>query len=83
MIANFHRNGLLALNVDVLELFPFNDDGIRGGGNEDVLVKPMFVDELSCSKVGGFAVLANGFGARTGFEPNGFVPGKKDNDRSG
>jgi hypothetical protein len=55
---SFHINGLFAL-IDVVVVL--NDEGMSGGGNVEPVVKPTLFDELSCSSVGGFMVLANGF----------------------
>lgn len=55
------------------EVLALNDDGISGGGNVEPVVKPTLFDELSWSRVGGFMIFANGFGARGAVEPNGFV----------
>jgi hypothetical protein len=69
-----HINGLFVLNAVVAGLLFLYDEGMSGGGNVEPLVKPTLVDELNCSSVGAFIVLANGFGARGALEPNGFVP---------
>lgn len=53
-------------------LLLLNDEGIKGGGNDEVVVKPTLFVELNCSSVGGFMRLANGFWARGAVEPNGF-----------
>ncbi len=56
------------------ELVVLNDEGMSGGGNDEPVVKPTLFVEVNWSSVGGFMVLANGFGARGAVEPNGFVP---------
>ena len=53
----FHINGLLVVALLLL----LNDEGIKGGGNVEVVVKPTLFVELNCSSVGGFMRLANGF----------------------
>lgn len=55
-----------------------NDEGISGGGNVEPVVKPILVDEVNWSSVGGFITLANGFWTRGAVEPNGFVVAKED-----
>lgn len=60
------------------EVVALNVDGINGVGNVEPVVNPTFVDELSCSSVGGLFVLANGFGARGAVEPNGLVTPRRD-----
>ena len=70
-----HINGLFVLTDEVVAL---NVDGINGGGNVEPVVNPTLVDELSCSSVGGFIILANGFGARGAVEPKGLVTPRRD-----
>lgn len=76
-------NGLFVLNVETLAVFPLYDEGINGGGNVDPLAKVALFDVLSCSSVGGFVALANGFGVRAAVvAPNGFVVAKSIEQRA-
>jgi hypothetical protein len=66
-------NGFLVFDGGTVELPAPNEAGLSGGGRVTPLEKPILFDELSCSSVGAFVVLANGFGAREAVVPNGFV----------
>lgn len=69
-------NGLFVVNDETVVVLLLNDDGISGGGNVEPLVNVGLFEVLSCSSVGGFVVLVNGFGVRAGVTPNGLVPEK-------
>jgi hypothetical protein len=45
----------------LLLLLLLYDEGIRGGGNVELLAKAILFDEVNCSSVGGLVALANGF----------------------
>lgn len=57
--------------LEVVVLLLLSDEGIKGAGNAEAVVKPTLLVELNCSSVGGFVRLANGFGTRGGAAPNG------------
>ncbi len=65
---------MFVLNDETVVLLLFNDEGMRGGGNDEPLENGTLFVVVNWSSVGGFDELENGFGVRDGVEPNGFVP---------
>lgn len=66
-------NGLFAAYDELLVVFVLYDDGIKGGGRLDPLVKVGVLETVNCSRVGALFVLTNGFGVRVVVDPKGFV----------